>query len=196
MKNILDNFCKLRRWIRVYICFLIPAIIAVIPLFFLKFIVTYVIIGITALILLPLFIYTEEKHHEQEIEEQQDFINQKISYYLKSLKQNSFPIKQTSTNDLPLQLTLTGVKFNKKEEKLYYCKIGDKVSIKHIPSAENPNAIHIINQRTNSTMGLVGNTLAETLIEKHGKQCIFFGEVSDIAYGDENTVSCTIEITK
>lgn len=194
MKNILDKFCKLRRWIRVYICFLIPAIIAVIPIFFLKFIVTYVVIGITALLLLPLFIYTEEKHHEQELEEQQDFINQKVSYYLKSLKQNSFPVKQTSSNDLPLQLTLTGIKFNKKEEKLNFCKIGDKVSIKHIPSTENPNAIHIINQRTNSTMGLIGNALAASLIEKHGKQCVFSGEVSDIAYGAENAVSCTIEI--
>ena len=85
MENIFKKFSNLRRWIRVYICFIIPAVCAVIPIFFLKFLITYIIIGADVLFLLPVFIYSEEVKHDKEREENQKLIDQKITYYLMTI---------------------------------------------------------------------------------------------------------------
>lgn len=214
MKNFLDKFCKLRRWIRVYICFLIPAVIALIPVFFLEFIVTYVVIGITALILLPLFIYSEERHHEQEIEERQNFIDQNVSYYLNSLNKKinktgadaKSTEKETAVNpgtstnpkstNLPFFLNVNGLQFKNEQEQMNAYKLGDLISIEHNPSIDYPNAIQIINLRTKVSLKLIDFQFALDLIERYGRKCSFDGEIHKIEYDTDNTINCVIKITK
>lgn len=58
-------FCELKRWIRVYLCFLVPSLIAGILFFFQQWIAASVFVGIMIFFLLPLFIFSEEKFSEQ-----------------------------------------------------------------------------------------------------------------------------------
>ena len=58
-------FCELKRWIRVYLCFLVPSLIAGILFFFQQWIAASIFVGIMIYFLLPLFIFSEEKFSEQ-----------------------------------------------------------------------------------------------------------------------------------
>lgn len=83
----MDWFCSLRRWIRIYICFLIPALIAGILFCFRQWIAASVFVSVMIFILLPLFIYSEEKFSEQRHSE--------IIGLLQKSAAASLPIKRT-----------------------------------------------------------------------------------------------------
>ena len=65
----MEWFYEMKRWGRVYICFLLPAVIAGILFAFRQWIAAGVFLGIMIFILLPLFIDAEEelskRRHEQ-----------------------------------------------------------------------------------------------------------------------------------
>lgn len=61
----MEWFSELKRWIRVYLCFLIPALIAGILFYFHQWIAASIFVGIIIFFLLPLFIFSEEKISER-----------------------------------------------------------------------------------------------------------------------------------
>ena len=69
----MEWFYEMKRWGRVYICFLLPAVIAGILFAFRQWIAAGVFLGIMVFILLPLFIDAEEelgkRRHEQIIDQ-------------------------------------------------------------------------------------------------------------------------------
>ena len=178
MENIFKKFSNLRRWIRVYICFIIPAVCAVIPIFFLKFLITYIIIGADVLFLLPLFIYSEEVKRDKEREENQKLIDQKITYYLMTINKkmpeaNIAPTTKTddASNNKQSATKSVSSKFDNliiggiSKEQIENFKPGDTLTIQHKPTIEYPNSIYIINDRTTAVLGTLELSLAMSLIE-------------------------------
>ncbi len=192
MENIFKKFSNLRRWIRVYICFIIPAVCAVIPIFFLKFLITYIIIGADVLFLLPVFIYSEEVKHDKEREENQKLIDQKITYYLMTINKK---MPEANIDSLPKNIFELKIDDIGLDQVIYY-KNGDTLTIQHKPSNEYPNNIFITNDRTGTILGTLELSLAKNLIEKYGRKCVFKGEISEVVPTDNEKFKCTIKILK
>lgn len=192
MNNFFEKFSNLRRWIRVYICFIIPAVGAVIPLFFLKYLITYIIIGADILFLLPLFIYSEEIKHDKEREENQKLVNQNITYYLMTINKKLPEAKIDSNPKNIFELKIDGIEM----DQVIYYKNGDTLTIQHKPSNEYPNNIFITNDRTGTILGTLELSLAINLIEKYGCKCIFKGEIDEVIPSDNEKFKCSIKILK
>jgi len=112
-----------------------------------------------------------------------------------SVKIDIFPLVKTSGVRFPVHTKIKGVTFGERQGYLSKCVVGDVLTIKHAPTAEYPDTISIINDRTGDMLGNIGSDFAATLLEKYGADCAFIGEVTEVTGGDNGrNYGCNIII--
>lgn len=209
-------FCGLRRWIRVYICFLLPLLAIGIALYFREYITVTVFSCLTAFVTLPLFIYSEEIRKERRDEEFEEFFentvvhNQKTEIGLmrsivpaassnNATQEESTieptiktPIDDITVGTFPIQTILSGVMQKGRKEEIANSAVGDLLTISHSGKADHPNTFYVSNDCTGETLGLLPLSLGMHLTKIYGKSAQFVGEIVNIQTG--NQIVCEIKI--
>lgn len=100
-----------------------------------------------------------------------------------------------SADGFPIHTKVKGVTFEGRQEFLAVCDAGDPLTIEHAPTAEYPNSICVINDRTGDTLGNIASGLATSLLERYGDGCTFVGKISEITGGEDGlNYGCNIVI--
>lgn len=90
------------------------------------------------------------------------------------------PFKKDSK--LPMLTKLNGVTFGERQNALAASVSGDKVLVKHCPTAEYPNTVEVFNTAINTSVGVIPSDNAEKLLKKYKVGCAFNGVITSI-YG-------------
>ena len=101
-----------------------------------------------------------------------------------------------SNVEFPIYTKVRGVTFNNRQQYLEDSCQYDDILIKHIPQINYPEAMIVVNQRTEDILGHLSADLANQLLNVYGKGCKFYGIIEEITGGgNDKNLGCNISIS-